>query len=367
MRAEVILDTINMPVYSHGFIEDAELELRDNFYTTGPLKLHKAGSFATLNSIDVGSNWQFRVGREIVYHGNYEDEGCSEWNVNSSHEWIEELEVYEGDLALGMDNSYDAGDNYITNLEGRLKLYNDADYSLHGYIKTENAGDSEVQIRTYSGRTGGDYINMYGTSSLTGVNDWTFVWADLPELSENANFIDYRTTQYPPDSGTGYSYFDNVGLIGWTEWQDFAGTPVEMDSPNEYYYIEMRNAEPINDIRWTYTEKSYGFMPVIDNYSYYPGLQIASLADNFPNPFNPQTRLSFTLNAAATSAQFNIYNIKGQLVKKLPVNINNGKGAYAITWQGDNQSGNQAASGVYFYRLLIDDNNAGEGKCIMIK
>ncbi|MCF7920784.1 MAG: CapA family protein [Candidatus Cloacimonetes bacterium] len=366
-RAEIILDTLSMPVYSHGFIEEAELEFRDDYYTTGPIRLHKAGSFATLSSIDTGTNWQFRVGREIIYHGNFEDEGCSEWNVNSSHEWIEEEIVYRGSRSLGMECAYNAGDNYITNLEGRIKVYDDSEYSLHGMIHTINAGVSEVQIRTYQNRTDGDYINMYGTPSLVGENGWTYVWADLPVLVEGENFIDYRTTIYPPDVGSGNAYFDDVGLIGWTEWHDFNGIPVELPSPNEYYYIEMRTTDAVDEIGWTYTEKSYGFMPILDDFTSHSDLQCAVLNNNYPNPFNPETHISFTLNTPASDARINIYNIRGQLVKKLPVDVSRGNGLYSVTWQGTNEADRQVSSGVYFYRLLVDDKRITEKKCIMLK
>lgn len=366
-KAEVILDTLVMPVYSHGFVKDATLVIRDSFYTTGPLPLERAGSFATLSSIDAGSNWQFRVGREIVYHGNYEDEGCSEWNINSDHEWLDEEEVYEGQYSLGMDCPSTASDNYITNLEGRIKLYGDADYTLHGMVKTENAGETEVQIRTYSSRTQGDYINMYGTSALSGDHDWMYVWQDVPELEDNANFIDFRTSIYPPDDGLGEAWFDNVGLIGWTEWHDFDGSPVEIESPNEYYYIEMRTPDAVDFIRWTYTEKNYGYLPVFERSGSYEGIQTATLHQNYPNPFNPETSFSFTLNTLAEKAEINIYNIKGQKVANLPVSIDHGTGNYAVEWKGKTQNGSNAASGVYFYRLMVDKKPAGAGKCVLLK
>ena len=365
--AEINIDTLSMPVYSHGFIEFADLELRDEYYTTGPILLNKAGSFATLSSIDQGSDWEFRVGRELVYHGNFEDEGCSEWNINSDHEWLSTDEPYMGENCLCIELESSAGDNIITNLEGRIKLYDDIDYSLHGYIRTDNTEDAEVQIRTFASRTGGDYINMYGTPPLDGDNEWTYVWSDLPELADNAHFIDYRSTVYPPGEGSSQGFFDNVGLIGWEEWQPFDGNSQEVASPNEYYYIEMRTTEQVETIRWTYTEKNYGYMPVIEPLTS-PGISVsATLTPNHPNPFNPETRFSFTLNQPAKEAEIGVYNIKGQKVNSLKVDISQGVGNYSVNWQGINRNGRQVSSGVYFYRLVIDKTPVGEGKCLLLK
>ncbi len=367
IKAEIILDTLTMPIYSHGFIEFSDLEYRDEYYTTGPVLLHKTGSFTSLNTINHGENWEFRLGREIIYHGNFEPEGCSEWNINSNNEWLSEEDPYLGNNCLCIELDSSAGDNVITNLEGLIKLYDDVDYSLHGYIRTVNTNDAQVQIRTFEARTGGTYINMYGTPPLDGDNDWTYVWADIPELESIERFIDYRSTIYPPDTGTSDGYFDNVGLIGWTEWQSFNGAAVEVDSPNEYYYIEMRTPDELETIRWTYIEKNYGFIPRTLSLTA-PGSSLkATLNQNYPNPFNPETRFSFTLATPAAKTEIGIYNIKGQKVKALEIDVSQGTGNYSVTWQGDNNQGTRVGSGVYLYRLMVDDLPVAEGKCLLLK
>jgi len=66
---------------------------------------------------------------------------------------------------------------------------------------------------------------------------------------------------------------------------------------------------------------------------------------NYPNPFNPETKISFSI-VAGTTGILSIYNIKGQLVKSQKFNSGN----HEFTWNAEEQS-----SGIYFYKLKTDD------------
>lgn len=70
---------------------------------------------------------------------------------------------------------------------------------------------------------------------------------------------------------------------------------------------------------------------------------------NFPNPFNPSTRIRYQI-AASGHVSLNIYNVAGQLVRTL-VNEEKKPGFYETIWDGTNSLGGEVASGVYFYRL----------------
>jgi len=75
-----------------------------------------------------------------------------------------------------------------------------------------------------------------------------------------------------------------------------------------------------------------------------------SLGQNFPNPFNPTTTISFQVLSAGT-VKVNVYDILGRKVDTLVDNVL-APGTYAVSW---NASDN--ASGTYFYTL-----EAGEVK-----
>jgi flagellar hook assembly protein FlgD len=90
---------------------------------------------------------------------------------------------------------------------------------------------------------------------------------------------------------------------------------------------------------------------------------------NYPNPFNPSTTISFSSTTELTEnteMKINIYNIKGQKVKSIFCNKLD-KCSYSVIWDGKDDSGVSVSSGVYFYKLSIDDKTELVKKCILLK
>jgi hypothetical protein len=73
------------------------------------------------------------------------------------------------------------------------------------------------------------------------------------------------------------------------------------------------------------------------------------LEQNFPNPFNPSTRISYSIPEQAL-VKLCIYDINGILIKTLYEGIQTA-GSYNANWDGVNSSGIKVGSGVYFYRI----------------
>lgn len=73
------------------------------------------------------------------------------------------------------------------------------------------------------------------------------------------------------------------------------------------------------------------------------------VAQNYPNPFNAQTRIDFTLNKAQ-DYRLDIFNAIGRLIRSF-VSESPAVGTVSVVWDGRDQTGHDAASGVYFYRL----------------
>lgn len=73
------------------------------------------------------------------------------------------------------------------------------------------------------------------------------------------------------------------------------------------------------------------------------------LHGNYPNPFNPATKISFEMAAAGT-ARLSVYDAAGRLVRTL-VDGQRGAGLHSVTWDGRDDMGRGAAAGVYLYRF----------------
>lgn len=73
------------------------------------------------------------------------------------------------------------------------------------------------------------------------------------------------------------------------------------------------------------------------------------LYQNFPNPFNPTTKIRFELPHEAQT-QITIFNINGQVVKTL-VNCKFKPGYHEITWNGLNDFDSKVSSGIYYLQI----------------
>ena len=91
----------------------------------------------------------------------------------------------------------------------------------------------------------------------------------------------------------------------------------------------------------------------VDKETYYVSSVSSILHANYPNPFNPHTKISYSL-VKAGEAELTVYNIKGQKVKTL-VNDYIEAGEHSVIWNGKDNDGKDVSSGVYFYRLKTFD------------
>ncbi|MBW6514014.1 MAG: T9SS type A sorting domain-containing protein [Candidatus Syntrophosphaera sp.] len=76
---------------------------------------------------------------------------------------------------------------------------------------------------------------------------------------------------------------------------------------------------------------------------------VTELRGNYPNPFNPETSVSFALKEPAP-VKIDIYDHKGRKVKTL-VEQDFTSGRHSVVWNGRDEGGKPVASGVYFYKM----------------
>ncbi len=80
---------------------------------------------------------------------------------------------------------------------------------------------------------------------------------------------------------------------------------------------------------------------------------VTQLNPAYPNPFNPETMLSFTLKNSGP-AKLQVFDITGRRVKTVHDDYTE-KGYHQFVWDGSSDEGRKAVSGIYFYRLITAD------------
>jgi hypothetical protein len=93
--------------------------------------------------------------------------------------------------------------------------------------------------------------------------------------------------------------------------------------------------------------------------------QMYALQQNYPNPFNPTTQIRYELPKAGQVSLI-IYNSLGQEVRRLVDRVQPA-GYHQIIWNGRDQHGNSAPSGIYHYRLQVGNEFVTTKKMLMTK
>jgi hypothetical protein len=85
-----------------------------------------------------------------------------------------------------------------------------------------------------------------------------------------------------------------------------------------------------------------------------------TLKQNYPNPFNPTTKIQFSVSgmqgASLKDVTLEIFNVLGQKVKTM-MNQKMAPGEYTLEWDATTDAGTRVSSGVYLYRLRVDDQS----------
>ncbi len=311
--------------------------------------------------------------------------GWSEYGVLTSNYTGWDLIQYKPEAVLTTGGLFvtwqDFRDDYIKNLYGQL-------VSLDGQLLWDPSGIALA-----------DYGREQDEVSILGGNDITFAWKESvtgenediaiqryslggsPLWGPLGNFVVQRdTTQANPF----LARFANGGMV--VAWEDYADEDadihiryIESDGtligssdgilvcdelmPQLYAQIAPLNNENNAIIIWS-DGRSSGKTPIFGIYAQKINNQTTSLQDdnllptaqrvllrqNYPNPFNPETRIDFSLAKDSDKLELVIYNLKGQKVKSL-YNGKAEKGSHSLIWDGKDENGSAAASGVYFYKL----------------
>lgn len=85
----------------------------------------------------------------------------------------------------------------------------------------------------------------------------------------------------------------------------------------------------------------------------------------YPNPFNPQVTIEYSV-AKPGHVAIDIYDVSGRLVKTVVDQVQRSAGVESVIWNGTDEQGQRAASGVYFWRMKTDDHRSS-GRVLLVK
>jgi subtilisin-like proprotein convertase family protein len=92
--------------------------------------------------------------------------------------------------------------------------------------------------------------------------------------------------------------------------------------------------------------------------------QALALNGNYPNPFNPMTKISFSL-PQAQDVELAVYDVRGVRVATL-LREAMSEGTHDVTWYGRDDAGRTVSSGTYFYQLTVGSDKL-TGKMLLMK
>lgn len=119
-----------------------------------------------------------------------------------------------------------------------------------------------------------------------------------------------------------------------------------------------------NGISWSANDLYLAYV-VNTNIEYQIVVNNYPLLNNYPNPFNPTTTISFSI-PVESKVNLSIHNIKGQKIKSL-LSDQLAAGEHSIIWNGEDASGKKVGSGVYLYKLTLNGKTDAVKKCLLLK
>ena len=92
-----------------------------------------------------------------------------------------------------------------------------------------------------------------------------------------------------------------------------------------------------------------------------------SLGQNYPNPFNPTTDIRYQIvdSRYPIHTTLKVYNTLGQEVRTLVDEVKE-PGYYTVTWDGRDSFGQIVPSGIYFYRLSVNNGQWSETRRMVL-
>jgi len=326
---------------------------------------------------------QSRIGGwDIVGHAWYNCDGLRMLHTPST--WWGATVVVPGDTSNVDVRLHEASDNAIDGFAQNLAWsgwgVGQSDYVLINYNQTEFANYDVGVLHSYGEQdytvhyVSGQYLGWFPAGESSPV--YTIASGEVMELLEyqfNPGHYAIDLTNVSGDVNWGMTMHSTADpfqtkssslpdAMAWLNGPG-EGESIEFDIPSEgYYCLAVWKNEttdvPVNgQFQLRFVD---ALTPVSDGNTPVP----AGLTGITPNPFNPQTTISFNVISDGT-VRLDIYDLRGKLARSL-TRDSFSAGRHDVIWDGRDNAGHGLPSGVYMVRMQSQDVNEIQ-KVLMLK
>jgi len=216
----------------------------------------------------------------------------------------------------------------------------------------------------------GAAVTQVGTWLAAGMGLEDVGNALLPYILGNVTALQAQATA----AGTPLTHSNGATVVVDDSGQDLDLDDFDYDA---YYYYDMM----VNHVGGRIWAQSYATcfpakwtQRVDSHWSYMGALSTVhdnnitvdrfELKGNYPNPFNPTTKIRFT-NDRNSNVKVTVYALNGEKVATI-MNRNVNAGAYDVSWNGRNSNGSIVPTGMYLYDIESDGRRL-QGKMLFLK
>jgi len=304
---------LNVSLNGYGTIFLSDLEIVENLTTTVDLNLE---------ILDIPENLNLVVSENDIY---------LEWDMlDNRNRTLSGYKIYRNDAMLAEIS--DPG----------VMFYNDNSLEAGSYSYFITAVFNEIDESFSSNEESIDVVLLPPQNLI--------VESQSPDILLEWEVPNY--TRYL----TGYRIYRNDNFFA--ELNDTTYIDLNVITGTYTYYVTamygLHESEPSN-------VESIDHTSSIENTT----ISVSKLIDNYPNPFNPQTLINYSI-AISGEVDISVYNIKGQNIITL-INEYKEVGNHSINWNGVDKIGKPVSSGLYFYKLKLNNKSIAIKKCLLLK
>lgn len=328
-------------------------------------------------------------GQSLIFSDDFETGDASgDWGTFfNGEEALEAVTMATAPAAL------DGGGSYVGHLQDSDGSYTGVAMAVAGDLSLQDYA-IEADVYCYVNNAGGSAytgVVVYADSSHAGSQSSNFYYKLVADFDASNRFRLYNNQLNM--STFAYTFHHSIDASGYYTGDAWHKMRVEVTTVDTNttrfvcYFDDMPLGDPQYDDTgldqyehgqfglYAFQQGASGIPGYFDNIKVYdlttvgidnesPLLTNFRLNRNYPNPFNPETRISFELFQDGI-ATVNIYDIQGHLVKTL-VDKSLTAGEHQFTWRGIDNANREVPSGIYLYRLT-QGNQSAQQKMLLVK